>query len=150
MAFRRRPTQGMSNILCKIRGFLEGGSIVGPPPSNALLANEGRAASPLSGVWRIESQKLCGVRSGGRIKFTRRGGHTAGGNRGFARPAVRWRQTAGKDRHYAMVDIGMAAWSVLFSCRTCRFWQLEVLPLLASGAYCTVPTAMALRASCKD
>ena len=32
----------------------------------------------------------------------------------------------------------------------CRFCQLEVLPLLASGAYCTVPAAMALRASCKD
>ena len=31
MAFRRRPTQGISNILCTIRGFREGVSIVGSP-----------------------------------------------------------------------------------------------------------------------
>jgi hypothetical protein len=75
-------------------------------------------------VWRIESEKLCGVRSGGRIKFT-----VAAGTLQGAIEALRGLRCAGDKRRG---KTGITRWSTsawrrdrCFSFRACRFWRIS-------------------------
>ena len=166
MAFRRRPTQGMSNILCKIRGFREGGSIVGSPhqpdPHCRTLCwpTKARAASPLSGVWRIESEKLCGVRSGGRIKFTVAAGTLQGllsrlceacaalATNGGERPALR----DGRHRHggvIVLIAFRRHRISAPTSSRYCRFSPLVPIARCLQRWPCEPVARIDLQSRCR-